>query len=44
MGQFSDPVAAHPRTNEVEVPPPPGSEARIQMRKVPDRLWIITLM
>ena len=23
MGQFSDPVATHPRTNEVEVPPPP---------------------
>ena len=22
MGQFSDPVATHPRTNEVEVPPP----------------------
>ena len=21
MGQFSDPVATHPRTNEVEVPP-----------------------
>ena len=24
MGQFSNPVATHPRTNEVEVPPPPG--------------------
>ena len=23
MGQFSNPVATHPRTNEVEVPPPP---------------------
>ena len=23
MGQFSDPVATHPLTNEVEVPPPP---------------------
>ena len=23
MGQFSDPVATHPRTNEVEVPPGP---------------------
>ena len=22
MGQFSDPVATHPRTNEAEVPPP----------------------
>ena len=22
MGQFSNPVATHPRTNEVEVPPP----------------------
>ena len=25
MGQFSDPVATHPRINEVEVPPPPPS-------------------
>ena len=24
MGQFPNPVAKHPRTNEVEVPPPPG--------------------
>ena len=24
MGQFSNPVATHPCTNEVEVPPPPG--------------------
>ena len=24
MGQFSNPVATLPRTNEVEVPPPPG--------------------
>ena len=24
MGQFSDPVATHPRTNKVEVLPPPG--------------------
>ena len=23
MGQFSNPVATHPGTNEVEVPPPP---------------------
>ena len=23
MGQLSDPVATHPRTNEIEVPPPP---------------------
>ena len=23
MGQFSNPVATHPCTNEVEVPPPP---------------------
>ena len=23
MGQFCNPVATHPRTNEVEVPPPP---------------------
>ena len=23
MGQFSNPVATHPSTNEVEVPPPP---------------------
>ena len=23
MGQFSNPVAIHPRTNEVEVPPAP---------------------
>ena len=25
MGQFSDPVATHPCTNEAEVPPPLGS-------------------
>ena len=25
MGQFSNPVATHPRTNEVEVPPPRDS-------------------
>ena len=24
MGQFSYPVATHPRTNEAEVPPGPG--------------------
>ena len=24
MGQFSNPVATHPRTNEVGVPPPAG--------------------
>ena len=27
MGQFSNPVATHSRTNEVEVPPPPRARA-----------------
>ena len=30
MGQFSNPVAAHPRTNEAEVPPPPGAKWRVE--------------
>ena len=36
MGQFSDPVATHPRTNEVEVlpPPPPGREGRDKSKSV----------
>ena len=31
MGQFSDPVATHPRTNEVEVPPRPTGCASEKM-------------
>ena len=27
MGQFSNSVAAHPRTNKVEVTPPPGHKS-----------------
>ena len=30
MGEFSNPVATHPRTNEVEVPPP-GDNTQNQM-------------
>ena len=28
MGQFSNPVATHPRTNEVKVPPPGLKDTR----------------
>ena len=32
MGKFSNPVATHPRTNEVKVPPPPpGARGRPQI-------------
>ena len=38
MGQFSNPVATHPRTNEVEVPPPPGRRILVDVnRKVSRR-------
>ena len=34
MGQFSNPVATHPHTNKVEMPPPP--RARTVMVNVKD--------
>ena len=35
MGQFSDPVATHPRTNEAEVPP----LGLFQRKVLSDNLW-----
>ena len=34
MGQFSNPVATHPRTNEVEVPPPRGCSKRKSRKSI----------
>ena len=31
MGQFTDPVATHPRTNEAEVPPGSGISAKVRI-------------
>ena len=38
MGQFSNPVATHPRTIEVEVPPPPRKHIPYKIATCPERV------
>ena len=41
MGQFSNPMATHPHTNEVEVPPPPPGKVYVPSDLVISTCWPI---